>query len=509
MLYCDCYNHGINYNSYLSEKTKMMIKINKRARGKEGKKESRDFVSQNRNLLTSHLSRLTKYTLHFALCTLLFAQQCYALPWSNKPLPRLNTQQKIGYVNINWWDNFSDPYLKCYIIQAIENNHDAKEASWSVEEFKQNVKLQFSQELPSLSVGTNYILNHLQDIFKGTKTNVFAVPFLASYEADIFLKNHDKTKSSKKTYEASQFQEQSIYISLASDVATTYINLIKYDKQIQIQQKYVKAKQEELKRAVESYKNGVVSIPDVNRAKEDYQNAKSDLDEFIKSRDKSLNQLALLIGESAENAKCLKRGSWDDFKYDAIIPDEICSDVIFSRPDVLMAERELEKANIDVRVARKEFLPRFNIVGIYAFTNLGSTAFGTWNSTLAALFTGATLDLFKGGYKVANLKANKARYEQMFEAYRQADLNAIKEVNDSLVVIKQDTLIDDNTTKNLITEFDNYQRARNSYKNGVISYPDLLSEEENYLMMKQNQVNSKTARLVDYITLYKAAGGKL
>ncbi len=52
--------------------------------------------------------------------------------------------------------------------------------------------------MPTLSVGTTYVLNHFQDVFMGTKTYVFAVPFIATYEADIFLKNHDKTKSSKK-----------------------------------------------------------------------------------------------------------------------------------------------------------------------------------------------------------------------------------------------------------------------------------------------------------------------
>ncbi len=107
---------------------------------------------------------------------------------------------------------------------------------------------------------------------------------------------------------------------------------------------------------------------------------------MVKSRDKALDQLALLIGEPAENAKCLKRGNWDDFKYISIIPTEICSDVVFSRPDILAAEANLEKANIDVRVARKEFLPRINVAGVYAFSNLGSTGFGTWNSTLAALW---------------------------------------------------------------------------------------------------------------------------
>ena len=58
----------------------------------------------------------------------------------NKQLPIINLQSKIEYVNIGWWENFSDPNLKAYINKAIENNHDAKQASWKVEEYKQNVK---------------------------------------------------------------------------------------------------------------------------------------------------------------------------------------------------------------------------------------------------------------------------------------------------------------------------------------------------------------------------------
>lgn len=442
--------------------------------------------------------------------TLAFLGQCsFSVPWSNKPLPRVNTTSKIDYVNINWWDNFSDPCLKYYIIQGITNNHDAKEASWKVEQYKQSIKLQFAKELPSLSVGADYILNHLPDTLIATKTNIFAVPFIANYEADIFLKNHDKTKSSKKAYESSKFQEQSIYISLASDIATTYINVIKFDKQIQLQQCLVCVKKEELRRETLRFNRGVSSIPKVNNFKQDYETAKSDLDELIKSRDKALNQLAVLTGDSPANIACIKRSSWDNLEYKTQIPAEICSDVVFSRPDILAAEANLEKSKIDVRVARKDFLPRFNIIGLYSFDNVGKDGFGTWGSTVAALVAGATLDLFKGGQKVANLKINKSVYEQMFEAYRQTDLNAIKEVNDSLLIIREDTKIDNNTCKNLLTQKDNYQRSKESYKKGVIPYTDLLSEQEKFLSMNQNQVNSKTTRLVDYITLYKAVGGKL
>lgn len=468
------------------------------------------FCEAKRNLFTVQRSLLTIFSLLFTLYSLLLASPCFAsMPWSNKPLPRINPQSKISYVNINWWDNFSDPYLKCYIIKAIENNHDAKRASWKVQEYKQQVKMQFSKELPSLSVGTDYIGNHLPDNFITTKSSIFTVPFLASYEADVFLKNHDKTKSSKKTYEVSQYQEMSTYISLAADVATTYINIVKFDKQIQLQQCIVETRREELRRQINSYKNGVVSVPDLNGYRMNYESAKSNLDETIKMRDKALNQLAVLIDECPENAHALKRICWDDLNYTAQIPCDISSDVVFSRPDIMAAEANLEKSKIDIKVARKEFLPTFRLNGIYAMSNIGSSGFGTWNSTIAAIVAGATMDLFKGGYKVANLKANKAIYEQMFEAYRQTDLNALKEVNDSLLIIREDTKIDKNTSKNLVTQGDTYKRAQESYQNGVNSCITLLQEREKILTEEQNKTESKAALLTDYITLYKAVGGKL
>lgn len=443
----------------------------------------------------------------FLMITIGFGLPCSAF-WGKKKLPRINPKDKIEYVNINWWDNFSDTCIKYYIVKAIENNHETKEASWKVEEYKHFVKLQFSQELPSLSVGANYIGNHLPDNVRGINSNIFAIPLIANYEADVFLKNHDKTKSSKKDYEASRFQEHSIYLSLASNVATTYINAIKFDKQIQIQEKIVKIKKEELKREESRYKRGVISVPNLNEYKKAYENSKNSLNDLVKSRDKALNQLAVLIGESPENAKNLDRNSLDKLEYKNSIPKEISSDVIFSRPDILAAEAKLQKANIDVRVARKEFLPRINITGLYAFSNIGGN-FGAWNGSVAAILAGLSQDLFTGGRKIANLKISKTRYEQMFEAYQQADLNALREVNDSLLILREDSNTDQNTSSNLFVQTDNYQRAVKSFQRGTISYTNLLESEEQLLNMKINQINSKTTKMVDFITLYKAVGGKL
>lgn len=175
----------------------------------------------------------------------------------------------------------------------------------------------------------------------------------------------------------------------------------------------------------------------------------------------------------------------------------------------MAAEANLEKAKIDIRVARKEFLPSFNITGLWLFNTIAPGTFFSWQSSLAAILAGATQDIFKGGMKVANLRIQKARYEQLFEVYRQTDLTAVKEVNDALCIIKYDTNVDNNTITYLNLQKRDFLDMRKKLSQGVISYPEFLSEQERLLNIEQNQTQTKTQRIADYLTLYKAVGGKL
>lgn len=427
------------------------------------------------------------------------------------PLAPIKTVEKIDYVNMQWWNNFNDPYLTDYILKAVNCNHDSRQASWKTEEYRQFVKYQFGQELPSISVAGYYDGVKFPDskAFDSVKNNIFLVPLTASYEADIFLKNKDKTKSSKKNYEAEKFDEKATYISLVTNTATVYFNIVKFDKQIALQNEIVLIEKEKFRREQSRFNRGIVSATSLNNAKKEYQSAQNRLEELIKAREKSLFQLAVLTGDSPCNTGEYKRSSFDSLEYGSAIPSEICSDVIFSRPDILAAEARLQKANIDVRVARKEFLPKFNIAGLFSLSNLGAGGFGSWESVFAAIIANASIDLFDGGMKAANLKMNRSRYQQMFEAYQQADLIALKEVNDSLIMIRQDLAIDKNTVAKLKTQKDNFLRSNERFKSGVISYPDLLTEKQALYILELDRVDTKTLCLVDYLTLYKAVGGKL
>lgn len=450
--------------------------------------------------------------LFIVLITFIFLinSAAYAFSFKKKKVDPLDVNEKTEYVNMEFWNNFEDEHLNYYICEAIRNNPNARKASWQVEEYRQNIKYSFGKELPSLNVSSNYAGIHVPklDNFELSQ-NAFILPFMLSYEPDFFLKNRDKTKSVKKAYEATKFEEKSVYISLATDVATAYLNIIQYDKLIAYQNEILKIKQSQIERITKKFKYGIIDKKEYNITQKEYETAKNNLETYEKNRITALTQLAVLTGLSAECICDLQRSDFDKFDYRGNIPSQVTSDVIYSRPDVMAAERNLEKAKIDIRVARKEFLPSFNITGFYIFNTIAPGNFFSWESTLASIFAGATQDIFKGGQKIANLRIQKAKYEQLFEAYRQTDLNAVKEINDSLCIIKSDTKIDNNTLNYLKIQKNDYSLIKNKFSQGVASYLDILDEEEKLINIAQNQTQTKATRIVNYLTLYKAVGGKL
>ena len=415
-------------------------------------------------------------------------------------------------LNVDFFNRFNDDYLFEYVNEAISNNHNTKQATIRVEEYRQNVKSQFANELPSLGVAANYLGMHVPEIspaFSNIRKNNFVLPFMVNYEADFLLKNRDKTKSAKKSLEMSKFDEKSAYLALITDVATVYTNILEYDKLIKEQEKIVANYNQILQDDNKKLSRGVINTTQLNNSKNNVEHANITLENLIKQREILLMQFAVLTGRSAESVNDIERGSIDNFEYSEIIPSEIESDVIFSRPDVKRAETALEKAKIDIRVARKEFLPRFNITGVWAFNTIAPGSFFSWESSLAALLAGATQDIFAGGRKIANLKYQKAKYEELIEQYRQTDLNAVKEVNTSLCIVKHDTEVENKTKDKLFLETQNLKNTEKMLNRGVVSKSQYLNSKNLYISKDMDLTKAKTQRLVNYYTLYKTVGGKL
>lgn len=428
----------------------------------------------------------------------------------SKTLPQNDINKRIEYVNIAFWEQFEDEYLKNYILCAVKNNHEAKSTLYKSEQFRQEMKSSFADELPSLNVAANYLGLKIPmlDNF-AFKKNGFVLPFQFNYEADLLLKNRDKTKSKHKLHKAQKYDEKSAYIMLAGDVATTYINILKFDKTISLQEKLLKNREEILKRTENKFHFGTISKTELNNGIKDYNTAYEELEELLKQRSLLLDNLALLIAQSAQNSSELKRGDIDNFAKNLLIPLEISSDKIFTRPDVQSALYKLQSAKIDITVAKKDFFPTFNITGFYVFNTLGPGNFFSWRSTFAALIAGAAQDIFTGGKKIASLRLKKARCDELFENFLQTDLNAIKEVNDALYQTRHDIKIY-NEAKNIYAiHKNNFELEEKRFTQGTVDFISLLEENINFIDSNQNLLEKKAQKFVDVVSLYKAAGGNL
>lgn len=413
---------------------------------------------------------------------------------------------KFNYVNMNWWGNFNDDLLNGYIEKAVLNNYDLKMATINVEEYYQNVRLQFANELPSAVGGFG------PGVFKApgmtNTSSAFGLPIIVQYEADIFLKNHNKTKAVKKLYEGSKLDERAAYISVASAVGSTYFNIINLDKMISLQEQIVNIRQEIYNLMLIRNKEGLTSTADTVKANKALVAGQTDLIELKKNREKMLNQICVLIGESPENANSIKRNSLDSINYQLAIPSEIPSEIITQRPDYMKAELMVEKAGIDVKVAKKEFLPSINILGGALFNASDIGSLFTTKNMLLGVGGGLVTPLFQGGSLIANLKLKKATYERILQDYYKTNLTAIQEVNDALVASRLDKDKMTQTTKQYNLEKSDYKYNEKKFNQGTISKLDLIQYQENLLTIEKLVAQQKVECMTDAISLYKATGSK-
>ena len=414
-------------------------------------------------------------------------------------------KNKYEYINMDWWQNFDDEILNGYIIKAVENNKDLKVATLSAEEYYQKIAIQRAAELPSIQAGLMPGYGNLA----GKTHESFGFPIIASYELDLFGKNHNKTTAQRKLYEASILDERAAYISIASAVGSSYINIVRLDSMIDLQTEIVALRKSIFEMTDLANKEGIASTSDLVKTNESYILGVTDLTELKKQRTQLLHSLAVLIGDSPNNIEKFERTDWHNLTYKGEIPEYVNSEIITQRPDYMRAETMLEKAGIDVKIARKECLPSLNLGGGVLFNSRQLGDLFTTSTALWGLGGGILQNIFAGGRIKANLKLKKISYEKSLRNYEKTNLTAMQEVNDTLVALNMD--------KEKLSKQQNIQQLEEKdfalselkFDEGVISRLDLNQRKENLMNVNKMVYSSQFDCLIDIINYYKAVGTKV
>lgn len=418
----------------------------------------------------------------------------------------------LQYMNLTWWQKFNDQKLNDYLMTIYKNNPDLKIATIKNKQSQQVMKQAFANQLPQL-----YFNGTMQREFTGSTQRFgevvipdynqahYILPLTMSYEVDLWGENYLKTKSLKKQIEMTTQDERASYISISSNFASNYYTLVGIDKLIQNQKDLLEIEQNIVNLEEQKYNSGLCPIAEVLSEKQSLTQMQERLNSLEERQDIVVNQLITQLGDRMLTK--IDRSNYDSIS--AIpTPNEISTEYIGNRPDVQKAELYIQKTGIDIKVARRDFLPKFRVYGQIGFNSYDWCRIFAPHTFLSTAGVAPSLDLFTGGYKKAVLKYNKLEYEKALQIYEKAILTSIQELNDAMMSIKTANSNYEKSKERFNLEKEKLDLSNNQYKIGGRAKLDNMKDQQNILIVEEDMVTNNINRVISTINLYKATGGK-
>ena len=299
---------------------------------------------------------------------------------------------------------------------------------------------------------------------------------------------------------------QAIGLSLISEVAEGYFRLRELDEQLEIAAHNLALQQDSLSIIQARADAGLISDLDVKRAEILVSQTAAQLPELRRLRSVQQHKLELLSGVQP-NTLVLGTKPLRDVVVQPTIPIGLPADLLQRRPDIMEVEENLKAANARIGEARAYFFPTVALTGTGGFQSSEFDQWFNWASRNLSVGPSVSLPIFEGYTNLARLEVAESRYQQLLEQYQHTILNAFREVADVLSALqtRQEQLV--YQSQQVQAAQDARELAEIRYRQGLVTYLDVLDAQRTVLSAELQLVQTQRARLTDMVTLFKAIGG--
>ncbi len=407
-----------------------------------------------------------------------------------------------------WWKVFGDPVLNDLEEQVAENNQEIKAAVARVTQARALAGVSEADFLPRIDLNPSASRSRTAADFsetgEGITANAFRVPFDLSYELDIWGRVRRSFEASTAEVRSSASDYHTVMLTLQAETARNYFILRALDAEIELLQKTVELRRENLALLQSRFRNGQISQLDVDRAETELATTEAEAVGLQKQRSELENALAVLAGKTASEFSLPPASI--EFRMPEISPG-LPSVLLERRPDVASAERRMAAANARIGVATTAFFPAISLTGSAGYASTETSSLFKWDSRTWGLGPAVSLPIFEAGRNTANLNRAKAAYEETAADYRQQVLTAFQEVEDALSgvrILAEQQAIQDRAVKAA-------QRAaeisKKRYEAGYVSYLEVVDSERTALQTERAATRILRQRLETSVLLIKALGG--
>lgn len=398
----------------------------------------------------------------------------------------------------NFWGRFGNSELSDLVGQALSDNNDVRAAVQRVEQARAATLITSSSLLPGISA----VADAGRDFTRTRATSSYSVGAQVNYELDLFGRNQLSVAASKEAEKASAYDRDAIALIASSDTAQAFIALLSLDDRLAVASQNIDNAREVLRITQARYDVGTLSALELAQQKTALANTEAQVAALRQQRDASQNQLAVLVGKPPQDFS-VKSTTMSDFTLPSVAPLQP-SELVLRRPDVRVAEAQLQAANYDIGAARAAFFPSINLSAVIA---LGANPASSAAKLSEALAASATQPIFRGGALLGGERLTEARRAELEENYKKAVLVSFQEVQDALAAeVRSREQVSQLTTASQEAERA-YGLVRQRFDAGAVDFLTLLDAQRSLFTAQDALITARQQQFAAVIDLYKALGG--
>jgi len=280
-----------------------------------------------------------------------------------------------------WWSRFGDPILSELVDKALSQNLDIAQTVARVTQARAGLNAASAALLPSGTVtGSAAAVKLSQDTLQGRELTAFGTgrntenyeaDLGASWEIDLFGGLRRDREAARDEYQASRAGVAAARLSVAAQVADTYIAIRGLQERLTVADEQVATQQRLVDTIGLQYRRGIAAELQLRQSEGVLAQVRGTVPVLQVALDDALNALDVLMGEQPGTER--ERLSTPSAIPAAPAIADIGSpaDLLQRRPDLIVAERKLAASNARIGSAISEYYPRFSLSGLIGTATTG------------------------------------------------------------------------------------------------------------------------------------------
>lgn len=417
-----------------------------------------------------------------------------------------------------WWQRFHDPVLNDLVEQALACNNQMQGAKANILQAQAKLKEAYFAWIPTLGLGANGFVGGgwdtsttLQGPLAHTVTGAklgnihfqgYFAGFVPTYSLNI-LANIQNDRLQQASLDMQRASYASTRLSIINQVVGSYIMLLGQRAELETEKQYLRDLRKMRDLEAIRFHDGASDRSTLDSLDQNIANYEANMTSLRNSIAQLENAIQVLINRNPGPIST-SHAFWH-IRIDTLIPKTVPSSALQCRPDILMAQANLDMAKANVGIAYSNFFPKISLklpVGGASFElrDLLKLHTGLWVAEALA-----SMPILDGGHYQQIVEAKEGQYAAYF-SYVNTLRSAFGDVDNSLTNAYQTQQAYKAQDRALRAADGAYHLGVLRYQTGAKDYRDVINAKLNRDTAKLNAIVAKMQALDGVVSVYQSLG---